>query len=170
MTTQKDWRLRNVIRSVTFISGDSSFPCQIGVSPRCNNLRRNEIKEESTKPTTSVREFTSNNWHSTKPELSFTNCLSRCSCAKWYHKNQNWYPSYLLCANLLVVYGTEKSLRFSGFFQFWLKRSLKIKYWWRAAEPYTVPDGGKVSLRSKRNSMEWNSPAASFQGVGKDNQ
>ena len=61
MTTQEDWRLRNVIRSVTFISGDSSFPCHIGVSPRCNNLRRKEIKEESTKPTTSVREFTSNN-------------------------------------------------------------------------------------------------------------
>ena len=61
MTTQEDWRLRNVIRSVTFISGDSSFPCYIEVSHRCNNLRRKEIKEESTKPTTSVREFTSNN-------------------------------------------------------------------------------------------------------------
>ena len=53
MTTQEDWRLRNVIRSVTFISVDSSFPC-------CNNLRRKEIKDKSTKPTTSVREFTSN--------------------------------------------------------------------------------------------------------------
>ena len=61
MTTQEDWRLRNVIRSVIFISGDSSFPCYIGVSHRYNNLRRKEIKEESTKPTTSVREFTSNN-------------------------------------------------------------------------------------------------------------
>ena len=61
MTTQEDWRLRNVIRSVTFISGDSSFPWYFGVSHRCNNLRRKGIKEESTKPTTSAREFTSNN-------------------------------------------------------------------------------------------------------------
>ena len=61
MTTQEDWRLRNVIRSVTFISRDSSFPWYIGASHRYINLRRKEIKEESTKPTTSVREFTSNN-------------------------------------------------------------------------------------------------------------
>ena len=33
----------------------------IGVSSRCNNLRRKEIKEESTKQTTSVRDFTSSN-------------------------------------------------------------------------------------------------------------
>ena len=60
MTTQEDWRLRNVIRSVTFISGDSSFPCYIEVSLHCNNLRRKVIKEGSTKPQTSVREINSN--------------------------------------------------------------------------------------------------------------
>ena len=60
MTTQEDWRLRNVIRSVTFISGDSSFPWYIEVSLHCNNLRRKVIKEWSTKPQTSVREINSN--------------------------------------------------------------------------------------------------------------
>ena len=63
MTTQEGWRLRNAIRSVTFISGDSSFPWHIEASSRCNNLRRKEIKEEFTKPTTSVREFTSNSFN-----------------------------------------------------------------------------------------------------------
>ena len=60
MTTQEDWRLRNVIRSVTFISGDSSFPWYIEASPHCNNLRRKVNKEGSTKPQTSVREINSN--------------------------------------------------------------------------------------------------------------
>ena len=60
MTTQKDWRLRNVIRSVTYISGDSSFPWYIEASPHCNNLRRKVNKEGSTKPQTSVREINSN--------------------------------------------------------------------------------------------------------------
>ena len=60
MATQEDWRLRNVIRSDTFISGDSSFPWYIEASPHCNNLRREANKEGSTRPQTSVREINSN--------------------------------------------------------------------------------------------------------------
>ena len=43
------------------MNGAPRFPYETEVSPRCNNLRLKEIKEESTKQTTSVREFTSNN-------------------------------------------------------------------------------------------------------------
>ena len=60
MTTQEDWRPRNVTRSVTFINGDSSFPCQIEASPRINLVKK-ENKKELTYQTTSVRKFTSNN-------------------------------------------------------------------------------------------------------------
>ena len=45
MTTQEDWRLRNVIRSVTFISGDSSFPWILKLVPVVSTWEEKKLKK-----------------------------------------------------------------------------------------------------------------------------